>query len=282
MIIVLESLDEYTKGVQAQLLCDSLNEKGITATMCQSTLPDGVKSALNEATKGTFLDDNNSVYVNTVLRASERFMKVHKDEGVNRDEEISVFDNYTCSNILNQMRMIEVAEWDKYIEWALDLEYNKLSVPEPDVIIYLSIDTIAYKTTDTKLNNMVQKSAAAKYCANKLGWNVVDCCKNGVYRDKDSINAEIVKIVEDYYGLNCEIKGKKKFCYYITYSKENNGFGSLTINYNKKIDTQERIREVNELLNKKLKGRCVIVNVMELSGVSNNVPVDNTKKNKKK
>lgn len=268
MIVVLESLDEYTKGVQAQLLCDYFNKNGVNARLLQSSVPDSVKCSIVDAWSNLnkIEEKKQNVYTSTLLNASERYLRLKADIGVIENESIGIFDRYSCTNILNQMCKIEVAEWDKYIEWAVDIEHNKLGIPEPDLTIYLSIDTVAYKVEGEKLNNMVQKSSAAKYCISKLGWNVIDCCSNGVYRTKENISSEIIRIVEDYYKMNYDISGNKKYHYYITYSTANKGFGSITINYSKKIDTPERINEVGDLLSKKLKSKCIIINVMELNG----------------
>lgn len=268
MIVVLESLDEYTKGVQAQLLYDALSKKSGKAKLCQSVITDRVKNSIKSAWSNLerVEDAKKSVYTSTILSATERYLKVTADIGEIKPEDIIIFDNYSCTNIIKRMSSIEVAEWDKYIEWAIDVEHNKIGVPEPDLTIYLSIDTVAYKVEGEKLNNMVQKSSAAQYCANKLGWTVVDCCRGGAYRTKESINAEIMKIVSEYYNLNCDINGNKKYCYYITYSKAGQGFGSVTINYDKQINTPERIKEVGELLSKRLKGKCVIINALALNG----------------
>lgn len=37
------------------------------------------------------------------------------------------------------MSKLDKSEWDNFIEWQEDFEYNKLSVPKPDKVIYLDV-----------------------------------------------------------------------------------------------------------------------------------------------
>lgn len=48
-------------------------------------------------------------------------------------------DRYATSNIIYQMSKLDKSEWDNFIEWLEDFEYNKLSVPKPDKVIYLDV-----------------------------------------------------------------------------------------------------------------------------------------------
>ena len=48
-------------------------------------------------------------------------------------------DRYATSNIIYQMSKLDKSEWDNFIEWQEDFEYNKLSVPKPDKVIYLDV-----------------------------------------------------------------------------------------------------------------------------------------------
>ena len=65
------------------------------------------------------------------------FLKFWKKDYDNSDVILS--DRYATSNIIYQMSKLDKSEWDSFIEWQEDFEYNKLSVPKPDKVIYLDV-----------------------------------------------------------------------------------------------------------------------------------------------
>lgn len=46
---------------------------------------------------------------------------------------------YVCSNAIHQMSKLPENEWDGFLEWLEDYEYDKLGLPRPDRTIILDI-----------------------------------------------------------------------------------------------------------------------------------------------
>lgn len=52
---------------------------------------------------------------------------------------VIVADRYSTSNIVFQMSKLPRDEWDAFIQWVQDYEYNKLGLPKPDCTVYLDM-----------------------------------------------------------------------------------------------------------------------------------------------
>ena len=48
-------------------------------------------------------------------------------------------DRYTTSNAVHQAPKLPEEERWAYLNWLFDLEYNRLALPEPDLMIYLDL-----------------------------------------------------------------------------------------------------------------------------------------------
>lgn len=126
---------------------------------------------------------------------------------------IVILDRYVNSNIIFQSAKIDSEdEQDKYIEYIMDLEYNKCKLPKPDITIYMNMpltiskDLIikrAHKTNtkkdghedNFKFLERVHKSAF-RLCE-KFKWDIVNCADidNMIIRHDYEIFDDILKII---------------------------------------------------------------------------------------
>ena len=44
---------------------------------------------------------------------------------------------YTTSNAIHQTSKLPREQWEDFLNWLYDFEYNKLGLPEPDLVIFL-------------------------------------------------------------------------------------------------------------------------------------------------
>ena len=49
-------------------------------------------------------------------------------------------DRYTTSNCVDQCSKLPENEWDSYVEWLYNYEFNQLKIPKPDLVIFLDMD----------------------------------------------------------------------------------------------------------------------------------------------
>jgi dTMP kinase len=209
-LIVIEGLDGSGKATQTKLLCESLRSKGINVR--KVSFPDYssdssalVKMYLN-GEFGTNANDVNA-YAASSFYAVDRYASYKKDwGGFYESGGLVIADRYTTSNAIHQCSKLPDNEWDRYIQWLFDFEYRLLGLPEPAAVLFLKADvdieqrlmSDRYNGDEDKkdihekdLNYLKRSQAAAIYCAEKLGWSVIECLKNENMRSIDDIHSQV-------------------------------------------------------------------------------------------
>ncbi len=216
-LIVIEGVDSSGKATQSRILYEKLIQKGYVANKIefpnyQSTSSDVVKMYLN----GDFGKDPQSVnaYAASILFAVDRFATVkntHKDIFANGD--VVIADRYTTSNMVHQASKIcDTSKKDEFLDWLYDMEYNKLTLPEPDLTIFLDMPVGYAKrlmaNRANKIDNTMQKDIHesndkylydaydnACFVAKKYNWKWIKCVKEGKLRTIEDISKEIFEEV---------------------------------------------------------------------------------------
>ena len=216
IFVDLEGLDGSGKTTQTELICKRLQEDGIDFR--QIKLPDYDSDSSILVRKylagylGKIAGDVNS-YAASVLYAADRFASYTEKWGADyRAGKLIFADRYTPANALYQMTKLDKAEWDSFLEWLFDFEYEKIGIPAPDKVIFLDMPvevsqrlmTSRYGGDETKKDvheaNVEFLNAcreAALYAAEKYGWSVVNCAENGEPLPIEVINDEVYKILLD-------------------------------------------------------------------------------------
>lgn len=193
-LIAVEGLDGSGKGTQAELLYKRLVQNNIKT--CMVSFPDyesPSSSLVNMYLKGEFGKQPQDVngYAASAFFAVDRYASFKTKWKKNYDNgEIILCNRYTTSNLFHQMVKLPKKEWDGFIEWLNDFEYEKLGLPKPDVVIYLDMDPdISQKLLAGRYNgdesrkDIHEKNTeyikacreTALYAAQKLGWAVIKC-----------------------------------------------------------------------------------------------------------
>lgn len=215
-LIVIEGLDGSGKATQAALLAQALEQGG--RPVKKITFPDyeSDSSALVKmylaGQFGSHPDDVNA-YAASAFYSVDRFASYKTSWGrFYQDGGLVVSDRYTTSNAVHQCSKLPPEKWPEYLEWLFDFEYNKIAIPAPDLVIYLEVDPEVsqklmsgrYKGDESKkdihekdLAYLERSQAAAGYCAEKLGWAKVACCKNGAMRSIEEIHSDVWKAVQE-------------------------------------------------------------------------------------
>ncbi|MDE6111396.1 MAG: deoxynucleoside kinase, partial [Eubacterium sp.] len=121
-------------------------------------------------------------------------------------------DRYATSNSIYQMEKIDESEWDKYLEWSADFEYNKIGIPKPDMVIYLDMPVeISQKLMSARYNGDEGKKdvhevnveflkkcrKSALYTADKQGWKVIPCSDGEKPLSIAEIHNHIIEIIKE-------------------------------------------------------------------------------------
>ncbi|HYE83688.1 MAG TPA: thymidylate kinase [Clostridia bacterium] len=126
---------------------------------------------------------------------------------------IVLADRYTTSNMVHQASKIEDAEeWNKYLDWLWDLEFVKLGLPVPDMVIFLDVPPVISNNLMSGRNNKITGGSKkdihendreylrktyinACRIAEKYEWKRIECSANGFLRSIDDIHNEIYDYV---------------------------------------------------------------------------------------
>ena len=213
-LIVIEGLDGSGKATQAKLLAASLRAQGLAIRQISFPVYDSDSSALVRMyLRGEFGDDPSDVnaYAASVFYAADRFASWKTDWGTFYENGgIVIADRYTTSNAIHQCSKLPEDQWDAYLNWLFDFEYNLLGIPAPNRVIYLRGDNeISQKLMtgrylgDESKKDIHEKNAAymersrkaAEYCRDRLGWVTVECVRSGKMRGIEDIHTEILRLI---------------------------------------------------------------------------------------
>ena len=214
-LIVIEGLDGSGKATQARLLADNLQKVGKRVKKVSFPDYDSPSSALIKMYLGGEFGDKPgdvNAYAASSFFAVDRFASYKKNWQADYAEGVVIADRYTTSNAVHQCSKLAYGDWDAFLDWLFDLEYEKLGIPAPDRVIYLRVDPdISQALILSRYHGHAEKKdihekdmeylrrcqEAADYCARRLGWRIVDCCADGRMRGIEAIQDELRRHVDD-------------------------------------------------------------------------------------
>ncbi len=217
-LIVIEGTDSSGKQTQTELLYEKYKKMGkkvmkITFPNYESPSSAPVKMYLNGEFGGV---EEANIHAVSTMYAVDRYasFKTIWEEFYNSGG-IIISDRYTTSNMVHQAsKFDDKEEKDNYLEWLVDLEYEKMKIPEPDVVVFLNMPTeMAFKLMEDRKNKItgedkkdihendrdyMQKSHDnACYVANKYSWKEIMCVKDGKLKTIDEIGEEVLGVCEE-------------------------------------------------------------------------------------
>ncbi len=213
-LIVIEGLDGSGKSTQAQILVDRLKAEGKKVTLI--SYPDYEKPSstlVRMYLNGEFSEnpDDVNAYSASTFYAVDRYAGYMQHWGkLYNDGEIIVASRYVSSNAIHQMSKLDKKDWDSFLDWLEDFEYNKLGLPKPDKTIFLDMDRkVADKLImqryqgDESKKDIHEKNKAylqscndsALYAIKAKNWTVIKCDDGENARSIEDISNDIYKEV---------------------------------------------------------------------------------------
>lgn len=213
-LIVLEGIDGSGKSSQYRRLCERMESDGIVYNHIVFPRYEKESSALIRMyLNGEFGSNPNDVnaYTASTFYAVDRFASYRADWGKTYENGgLIISDRYTSSNAVHQGSKLADAELPDFFAWLADLEYTKMGLPKPDLVLYLDVDiqtSLArmkrrQADTDTKadiherdVNYLERCLRTADYAADYFGWTrIVQTC-DGQERSLEDINDDIYSAV---------------------------------------------------------------------------------------
>ena len=214
-LIVLEGLDGSGKATQAKLLEAHLKEQGFSVREITFPNYESDSSALVKmylaGQFGQHPDDVNA-YAASSFYAVDRYASYKKDWGsFYENGGIIIADRYTTSNAVHQCAKLPKQQWDEYLAWLFDFEYEKIAIPAPDMVIYLDVApevsqklmTGRYHGDEAKkdihekdVDYLRHSRMAGAYCAEAYGWKRVPCTQGGAMRTRQAIHADVLRLAQ--------------------------------------------------------------------------------------
>ncbi len=213
--IVIEGLDGSGKATQTEILKKAFASKGKRVKKLTFPDYDNPSSALVKMyLDGEFGEnpDDVNAYAAAAFYTVDRiasYLKFWKEDYENGT--VILADRYATSNIIYQMSKLPENQWDSYIDFQENFEYDKIKVPKPDTVIYLDVEPDVsqkllsgrYSGDESKkdlheknVNFLLQCRKSALYAVEKLGWKKISCTENGEMRSVEDISRDILKIIE--------------------------------------------------------------------------------------
>lgn len=214
-LVVLEGIDGSGKSANYRRLCDHMDKSGVKYHNIVFPRYDKESSALLRMyLNGAFgpRPEDVNAYTASTFYAVDRFASYREDWGhIYEAGGLILADRYTTSNAVHQGAKLSEQEQPEFFNWLYDLEYAKMGLPKPDLVIYLEVDLELslsrmkrrQEHTNTSGDIHETDSAYLKKCletANRacdhFGWTRVSCRdKNGAEREIDEKNLEVYNLV---------------------------------------------------------------------------------------
>ncbi len=217
-LIVIEGTDSSGKETQTKRLFEKLEEKGLKVKKISfpnydSPACEPVKMYL----AGAFGEDAMKVnpYPVSTMYAIDRYASFKTDwEKFYNEDGIIVTDRYVTSNMVHQASKIrDLDEKKQYLNWLENLEYEKMGIPRPDLVIFLNMPTdMAVKLMAERKNKITGeekkdihernkeylKESHANACkiANIYNWKEIKCNDGDRIKTIEEIGEEVFSLIE--------------------------------------------------------------------------------------
>lgn len=212
MLIVIEGIDGSGKGTQAAMLLERLRVEGKTVSLFQ--FPQYNDTFFGREV-GRYLNgdfgtiDSVPVKFSSLLYSLDRFQASKKIAAELENSHDVICDRYTGSNIAHQAARVPETERAEFIAWLQEVEEEILSIPAPDLVIFLDTEVeqsqhlvgkkdkriYTDKTHDiheASENHLQLALENFRALSNQFGWKKIQCLGNDAkLKNKESIHEEI-------------------------------------------------------------------------------------------
>ena len=211
-LIVFEGTDGTGKSTQYARACARLEAQKVRFEKIKFPQYDEPSSALIKMyLAGEFGSDPDAFnpYAASTFYAVDRYAgfargwKDFYDKGG-----LIVCDRYTTSNAVHQGSKLQGEKQAEFFTWLYDLEYDKMGLPRPDLVLCLDMPTelahLLREKRDTQgvgdadIHEHAEQYLArcretARQAAKHYGWTLISCVKDGRLRSIEDIHEEIYR-----------------------------------------------------------------------------------------
>ena len=214
-LIVIEGTDGVGKSTQFARLCQRADAEGIPFRRLVFPQYEEPSSALIRMyLMGEFGKNPGDVnpYAASAFYAVDRYASWKKGwQSWYQAGGLVLADRYTTSNAVHQTAKLAEEEQEHFLDWLQDFEYEKLGLPEPDLVLLLDMPTdrseamLRRREALTKTKGDIHETdsaylaacrTAARKAAEVWGWTRIPCLNEaGEMRSVKEIHGEIWQAV---------------------------------------------------------------------------------------
>lgn len=229
-LIVIDGVDAVGKRTQTKLLVESLNKSGIITHAIdfpryqKNLIADVIRNGLDNKLNIDFLSLPPKVA--SIFYAADRAESREEIENWLSSGDFVVADRYVSANQIHQGgKLHSVEEREQFLSWLDELEFGRLKLPRPDVILYLdlpievSIELARLRAEEKGLSLDVAeagmkhqqeaKEGALHLIEKSNNWFRISCAQNGQILSREEIHHCIRRVLQEKLGLHFEAVRKK-------------------------------------------------------------------------
>ena len=212
-LFVIEGLDGCGKSTQLEMLKSKTdnNTRFISFPNYDSASGQIIKDYLS----GKFVEENGKAgaYTASSFYAVDRYISYKTDwEKDYQAGKTIIAARYTSSNAIYQMTKLDKSQWDEYLSWLEDYEYEKFGIPRPDKVVFLDMPIeVSQKLLSSRYGGNEDKKdihernvdflkacrKAALYTAERKGWFILPCSDGENPFTPESINEQLSAMILD-------------------------------------------------------------------------------------
>lgn len=212
-LFVIEGLDGCGKSTQLEMLKSKTdnNTRFISFPNYDSASGQIIKDYLS----GKFAEENGKAgaYTASSFYAVDRYISYKTDwEKDYQAGKTIIAARYTSSNAIYQMTKLDRAQWDEYLSWLEDYEYEKFGIPRPDKVVFLDMPIeVSQKLLSSRYGGNEEKKdihernvdflkacrEAALYTAKQKGWFILPCSDGENPFTPERINEQLSAMILD-------------------------------------------------------------------------------------
>lgn len=207
---VLEGVDGSGKATQTELLADALKRKGHQVEKIDfPQYGKGSARLLEMYLNGGYgTAEEIGPYRASIFYACDRYDASFKIRQWIAEGRIVISDRYIASNIGHQGGKIikDKKEWEKYVNWLHDLEYNIFKIPRPDCTFILKISPELSMRMSNNIKNTEKKQKRALYLGSDRMKDIHESDKKHLENTLKSYIEISKKFPKEYKIIECQKK----------------------------------------------------------------------------
>lgn len=214
-LIVLEGLDGCGKSTQLALAGEFLEKLGVdfrTVSFPNYDSPSG--QIISDYLAGKIpCDGENGAYAASAFYAADRYISYVTDwKRTYENGGVILSGRYATSNAIYQMTKVPQEKRAEFMNWLADHEYDKLGLPQPDLVLFLDMPlevsqkllSVRYNGDESKKDIHERNLAFMSSCRESAmaaawhwGWRIISCAENGEPLPIEDIHKKIAEEIKE-------------------------------------------------------------------------------------